>query len=46
MSDILVAGKDLPDILEFAEGFISNKKVYTSVKKDVDLSTFESEVIK
>lgn len=45
MSDILVAGKDLPDILEFAEGFIANKKVYTSVKKDVDLSTFESEGI-
>lgn len=45
MSDILLAGKDLPDCLEFAEGALINKKLFTSAKKDLDLSPFESEGI-
>lgn len=45
MSDILLAGKDLPDCLEFAEGMINSKKIFTSAKKDIDLSPFESEGI-
>lgn len=45
MSDILLAGKDLPDCLEFAEGLLNNKKIFTCAKKDLDLSPFESEGI-
>ncbi|MBS7294647.1 MAG: hypothetical protein SOW31_09970 [Treponema sp.] len=45
MSDILLAGKDLPDCLEFAEGLLNSNKVFTCAKKDLDLSPFESEGI-
>lgn len=45
MSDILLAGKDLPDCLEFAEGLRISKKIFTSAKRDLDLSPFESEGI-
>lgn len=45
MSDILLAGKDLPDCLEFAEGLLNTKKIFTCAKKDLDLSPFESEGI-
>ena len=45
MSDTLLAGKDLPDCLEFAEGLLNSNKVFTCAKKDLDLSPFESEGI-
>ena len=45
MSDILIAGKELPECLELAEGFTNTKKVFISAKKDIDLSPFESEGI-
>lgn len=45
MSDILLAGKDLPDCLEFVEGLLNSNKVFTCAKKDLDLSPFESEGI-
>lgn len=45
MSDILIAGKELPDCLELAESFIENKKVFTSAKQDAEIANFEAEGI-
>lgn len=45
MSNILFVGKDLPDCIEIVEGMLNEKKVYTSAKKDLDLSPFNSEGI-
>lgn len=46
MSDILIAGNDMPDSVELAEGLAkTNKKVICAAKGDVDLSNFEAEGI-
>lgn len=45
MSDILIAGKELPDCLELAESFIENKKVFTAAKPDAEIANFDAEGI-
>lgn len=43
MSDILIAGKELPESLELAVSFTKqNKNVFTSIRTDGELSTLEA----
>ncbi len=43
MSDILIVGKDLPDCLDFAEAFVTTRKVYCVTKDESEASNFEAE---
>lgn len=45
MGDILIVGKDLPDNLDFAEGFVTTRKVFTTEIPDTEVTDFESEGI-
>ena len=45
MSDILIVGKDLPDCLDFAEAFVTTRKVYCVCKDESEAEDFESEGI-
>lgn len=46
MSDILIAGKEMPDSADLAESLAkTNRTVMTAGKADLDLSTFEAEGI-
>lgn len=46
MSDILIAGKEMPDSVELAEGLAKTKRnVLSAAKANVDLSNFEAEGI-
>ncbi len=45
MSDILIVGKDLPDCLDFAETFVTTRKVYCVCRDESEATDFESEGI-
>ena len=45
MSDILIVGKDLPDSLDFAETFVTTRRVFCVARDEADVSSFESEGI-
>ncbi|MBO4532802.1 MAG: hypothetical protein J5726_03805 [Treponema sp.] len=45
MSDILIVGKDLPDCLDFAEAFVTTRKVYCVCRDESEAADFESEGI-
>lgn len=45
MSDILIVGKDLPDCLDFAECFVTTRRVFCVSKEEAETSNFEAEGI-
>ncbi len=45
MSDILIVGKDLPDCLDFAEVFVTTRRVFCVSKDESEATNFESEGI-
>ena len=45
MGDILIVGKDLPDCLDFAEAFVTTRKVYCVTRDETETSSFEAEGI-
>lgn len=45
MSDILIVGKDLPDCLDFAEVFVTTRRVFGVSKDEAETAAFEAEGI-
>ena len=45
MGDILIVGKDLPDCLDFSEGFVATRRVYGVARDEGEASNFEAEGI-
>ena len=45
MSDILIVGKDLPDCLDFAEVFVTTRRVFGVSKDEAETTSFEAEGI-